>query len=157
MTYTASKSPSKDRPGFNITFRHPLRKDSKGKVGLKVRRGLGTTEVAEADRLVAQMNELLADESWWNISRYVDALQKFDKVIVDAFYDGLQASVAADSTALRDSFIHVPDRTEGYARALFVGTTGAGKTSLLRHLIGSDPDRDRFPHPLRERRSLTLR
>jgi hypothetical protein len=28
---------------------------------------------------------------------------------------------------------------------LFVGTTGAGKTSLLRHLIGSDPDEDRFP------------
>src|SRR5205807_10336531 len=28
---------------------------------------------------------------------------------------------------------------------LFVGTTGAGKTSLLRQLIGSDPDIDRFP------------
>ena len=26
-----------------------------------------------------------------------------------------------------------------------VGTTGAGKTSLLRQLIGSDPERDRFP------------
>ena len=30
-------------------------------------------------------------------------------------------------------------------RVLFVGTTGAGKTSLLRQLIDSDPDEDRFP------------
>lgn len=28
---------------------------------------------------------------------------------------------------------------------MFVGTTGAGKTSLLRHVIGSDPEDDRFP------------
>ena len=28
---------------------------------------------------------------------------------------------------------------------MLVGTTGAGKTTLLRHMIGSDPVRDRFP------------
>lgn len=28
---------------------------------------------------------------------------------------------------------------------MLVGTTGAGKTTLLRHLIGTDPHRDRFP------------
>lgn len=144
MSYTASKSPTKDRPGFSISFRHPCRSDSKGKTGLKVRRGLGTSDPAEADRLVAQMNELLADESWWNASRYGDALQAFSPVVVDAFYDGLQASVA-NSMGLRDSVIPLPGRTDGYARVLFVGTTGAGKTSLLRHLIGSHPDKDRFP------------
>lgn len=36
-------------------------------------------------------------------------------------------------------------KAEGYARTLFVGTTGAGKTSLLRHMIGSGPELDRFP------------
>ncbi len=144
MAYTASKSPTKDRPGFSISFRHPCRSDSKGKPGLKVRRGLGTANPDEADALVAQMNELLADESWWNASRYNDALQAFSPIVVDAFFDGLQASVA-NPVALRDSVIPLPGRQDGYARVLFVGTTGAGKTSLLRHLIGSNPDKDRFP------------
>jgi energy-coupling factor transporter ATP-binding protein EcfA2 len=144
MTYIASKSPTKDRPGFSISFRHPCRNDSKGKPGLKVRRGLGTTDPAEADKLVAQMNQLLEDESWWNASRYQQALDEFDRRVVDAFFDGLQAAVASP-VGLRDSFIRMPGREDGYARVLFVGTTGAGKTSLLRHLIGSNPDRDRFP------------
>ncbi|MGE3512818.1 MAG: hypothetical protein AB7N65_28480, partial [Vicinamibacterales bacterium] len=47
--------------------------------------------------------------------------------------------------ALRDTHIPLPGMQDGYSRVLFVGTTGAGKTSLLRHLIGSDPDTDRFP------------
>ena len=144
MAYTASKSPTKDRPGFSISFRHPCRPDSKGKPGLKVRRGLGTADLQEADALVVQMNALLADESWWNASRYHDALQAFSPIVVDAFFDGLQASVA-NPVALRESIIPLPGRAEGYARVLFVGTTGAGKTSLLRHLIGSNPDKDRFP------------
>lgn len=144
MAYTASKSPTKDRPGFSMSFRHPCRSDSKGKPGLKVRRGLGTAKPDEADALVAQMNELLADESWWNASRYNDALQAFNPIVVDAFFDGLQASVA-NPVVLRDSIIPLPGRADGYARVLFVGTTGAGKTSLLRHLIGSNPEKDRFP------------
>lgn len=144
MPYTASLSPGKDRPGFNISFRHPCRLDAKGKPGLKVRRGLGTTDESEARRLVEQMNQLLADEDWWNANRHSQALDTFAEVVVDAFYDGLQASATAPSL-LRDRFIHLPDRTDGYARVLFVGTTGAGKTSLLRHFIGSDPERDRFP------------
>lgn len=28
---------------------------------------------------------------------------------------------------------------------ILVGPTGAGKTSLLRHLIGTDPEKERFP------------
>lgn len=144
MAYTASKSPTQGRPGFSISFRHPCRLDSKGKPGLKMRRGLGTADPKEADALVAQMNELLADESWWNGAKYPEALRQFDKRVVDAFYDGLQAS-APDSYEIRGNIITLPGKDEGYARVLFVGTTGAGKTSLLRHLIGSDPDNDRFP------------
>ncbi|MBF3494913.1 hypothetical protein ISF74_07890 [Burkholderia pseudomallei] len=144
MAYSASKSPTKDRPGFSISFRHPCRTDTKGKPGLKVRRGLGTTDPGEADRLVEQMNALLADEAWWSAERYPDALDRFDRRVVDAFYDGLQAAVTS-SVALRDERIAMPGPTDGYARILFVGTTGAGKTSLLRHFIGSNPDRDRFP------------
>ena len=144
MSYVASKSPTQGRPGFSIGFRHPCRLDSKGKPGLKMRRGLGTADPEEADALVAQMNQLLGDPSWWTAAKYQEALRGFDRRIVDAFYDGLQAGVP-DSYELRNSIIALPGRNEGYARVLFVGTTGAGKTSLLRHLIGSDPDEDRFP------------
>lgn len=144
MAYIASKSPTKDRPGFSISFRHPCRVDTKGKSGLKVRRGLGTTDPNEADRLVEQMNALLADETWWSAERYQEAAETFDRRVVDAFYDGLQAA-APMSSNLRNDRIPMPGRADGYARVLFVGTTGAGKTSLLRHFIGSHPDRDRFP------------
>ena len=144
MRYVASKSRTQDRPGFSISFRHPLRTDSKNRPGLKVRRGLNTTDEGRADVLVAQMNALLGDETWWNANRRKEAEAEFDKVIVDAFYDDIQAG-QADSRVLRDGHIVLPGATDGYARVLFVGTTGAGKTSLLRHLIGSDPDRDRFP------------
>lgn len=144
MAYTASKSPTKDRPGFSISFRHPLKLDSKGKPGLKIRRGLGTTDPAEADRLVAQMNQLLGDESWWNSERYPDAGKQFDKRIVDAFFDRLQAA-ARDPFEIREEVIPLPSRVDGYVRAILAGTTGAGKTTLLRILTGSDPERDRFP------------
>lgn len=144
MAYIASRSQSQGRPGFSISFRHPLRKDKHGKLGLKIRRGLNTADQEKADELIAQMNTILSDESWWNIARFNDAQQQFDPVIVDAFFGDIQAG-RLDSTELRDSFLPLPSKEDGFARVLFVGTTGAGKTSLLRHCIGSDPNKDRFP------------
>ncbi len=142
--YTASKSRTSNRPGWTISFRHPLRTDRQGRPGLKIRRGLGTTDESEAERLVAQMNELLANESWWVATKRQDALEHFDKPIVNAFYDDLVAR-RADSWATRNQTIELPSKKDGYTKVMLVGTTGAGKTSLLRHLIGSDPERDRFP------------
>lgn len=144
MPYLASLSPTAGRPGFTVSFRHPCRQDSKGKPGLKMRRGLGTDDPAIAETLVAQMNALLSDESWWSYERLADASAKFDKRIVDAFYDSIQAGMP-DSYEVRNGVIPMPSREEGYAKAMLVGTTGAGKTSLARHLIGSDPEKDRFP------------
>ena len=144
MAYTASLSTTPGRPGFTVSFRHPLKLDSKGKPGLKMRRGLGTDDKAKAEILVAQMNQLLQDETWWTAAKHQDALLVFDQRIVDAFYDGIQAGIA-DSFETRNSIIPLPGKADGYAKTLFVGTTGAGKTSLLRHLIGSDPELDRFP------------
>ncbi|MBC6440691.1 MAG: hypothetical protein GDA49_09860 [Rhodospirillales bacterium] len=127
-----------------MSFRHPLRTDARGKPGLKVRRGLGTDDADEADRLVAEMNEMLSDESWWNASKRQHAGHRFSKVVVDAFYDDIQAG-RADTWKLREKHIPLPSADDGYSRVMFVGTTGAGKTSLLRHFIGSDPERERFP------------
>jgi hypothetical protein len=142
--YTASKSQTQGRPGWSINFRHPLRRDSRNKAGLKVRRGLGTTSADEADELVRQMNALLGDDRWWSITRRVEALAQFDSRIVEAFYDDVEPA-NVDTNALRQSLLPLPSREDGYSRVLLVGTTGAGKTSLVRQLIGTDPDEDRFP------------
>jgi hypothetical protein len=142
-SFRASKTRS-DRPGWSVTFRHPLRTDSRGQRGLKVRRGLGTADDAEADRLVAQLNELLEDESWWSGDRRPEAERKFGLVVVSAFFDGIETG-SVDSRVKRDQVIPLPNAADGYSHILFQGTTGAGKTTLLRHVIGSDPIEDRFP------------
>src|SRR4051812_27076531 len=88
-TYTASKARS-GRPGWSVTFRHPLRQDARGRPGHKVRRGLDTTDDARADELVEQLNQLLGDRSWWSPDRRSDAARVFDPIVVSAFFDGIE-------------------------------------------------------------------
>lgn len=142
-TYKATKTRS-NRPGWSVTFRHPRRSDSRGRPGLKIRRGLGTSDEAEADRLVGQLNELLSDQSWWSADRRTEAEQRFENVVASIFFDGMEAGKTS-SAALREARIPLPSPEEGYSRIMFSGTTGAGKTTLLRHVIGSDHAHDRFP------------
>ena len=144
-TYTASKSRSQGRNAWTVTYRHPLCRDEAGRAGVKVRRGLGTSDAGEADALVAQMNVLLGDESYWNITERTRAEQRFSDVVVRAFYEPMKSPAGADPAAIREKEMPLPGRTEGYSRVMLIGTTGAGKTSLLRQLIGSHPTRDRFP------------
>ena len=141
--YRASKTRS-NRPGWSATFNHPRRTDARGKFGLKVRRGLGTADDAEADRLVNQLDVLLSDPSWWSLDRRADAEQRFASVTVAAFFDGIEVGKVR-SKDLRETVLPLPTPEERYARVMLVGATGAGKTTLLRHLIGSDHRRDRFP------------
>lgn len=141
--FTASKTRS-NRPGWSVTFRHPVRRDSRNEWGLKIRKGLGTSDDMEADRLVGQLNQLLQNESWWFGDRRRDAQLEFDDVVVSAFFDGIEAD-AHDAEASRSAVIPLPSHEDGYSTVLFLGTTGAGKTTLLRHIIGSHPETDRFP------------
>ncbi len=141
--FSAAKTRS-NRPGWSVIFRHPVRTDSRGNWGLKVRKGLGTSDEAVADQLVGQLNELLQDESWWVGDRRKDAELQFDQVVVSAFYDGIEVTFD-DAEERRSQIIPLPSKEDGYSTALFLGTTGAGKTTLLRHVIGSDPEKDRFP------------
>ena len=109
-----------------------------------MRRGLATTDGAEADRLVDEMNVLLRDRAWWSADKRPEAEQRFSTVVVSAFYHEIRAS-RQDPEVLRDEIIPLPTADDDYSRVQLVGTTGAGKTSLLRQLINSDPDKDRFP------------
>lgn len=142
--YTASKSPTKNGTAWVISFRHPLRIDARGKQGRKIRRGLGTSDEARAQVLIDEMNNILGDETWHNIGKRAEAERRFDPIIVRAFYDDIDET-ATNSWAVRDEVLPLPTAEDGYSRVLMVGTTGAGKTSLLRQLIGAHPVNDRFP------------
>jgi len=97
--------------------------------------------------LVDQLNVILADETMWTPAGRERASTKYDERIVSAFYDSMQPE-SHDGWAMRDEMIPLPGgegANDGYARAQLVGTTGAGKTTILRQLIGTDPDDERFP------------
>ena len=143
--YTASKSRTQGRNAWTLTFRHPLCRDDEGRPGVKVRRGLGTSEDSSADALVEEMNALLGDETYWDLTERPRAERHFSDAVVRAFYEPMENPSGADPSVIREGEMPLPDADDGYSRVLFIGTTGTGKTSLLRHLIGSHPKADRFP------------
>src|SRR5438128_2124760 len=129
---------SKGRNGWCVIFRHPICKSGDGRQQLRVRRGLGTRDKVEAERLVAQLNEILADPNYWNPTSKEKAEAKFEPRIVAAFYEHISPE-NRDGWRDRDGAIPLPTKDNGYATVHLVGTTGAGKTTLVRQLIGTDP------------------
>lgn len=144
--YTASLSKSQGRTGWSVIFRHPARHDdATGKFGVRVRRGLGTRDEAEAERLRTELNEILADGSFHDVAARAEAARRFDPRVVEIFFDKMVPE-EIDFRALRDDVIRLPDAEhDDYRRVLLLGTTGAGKTTLARQLIGTDPLSERFP------------
>jgi hypothetical protein len=100
------------------------------------------------------MNILLGDAAWHSIAKRADADRRFDPVIVRAFYDNIE-NAPSNTLEIRNEVLPLPSTEEGYAKVLMVGTTGAGKTSLLRHMMGSHPDRDRFPSTSASRTTIS--
>lgn len=144
--YSASLSQTQGRSGYSIIFRHPARRNEEtGKPGVRVRRGLGTRDQAEAERLCDELNVLLSDPKYHDPAARAKADRRFDPRVVDIFFDKM-APEATDFVALRDAVIPLPEsEPDGFRRVLFLGATGAGKTTLVRQLIGTDPVKERFP------------
>ena len=69
------------------------------------------------------------------------AAADFDGRIVAAFYDHMEAK-AHDSWNDREELLPLPSAADGYAKVLMVGTTGSGKTTLVRQFLGTDPERE---------------
>jgi len=145
-TYTASLSQTQGRSGYSIIFRHPARRDNAtGKPGVRVRRGLGTRDEAQAERLRDELNVLLAEPRYHDAAARAEAERRFDPRVVEIFFDKIVPE-ELDFAALREAVIALPEsQPDGYRRVLFLGTTGAGKTTLVRQLIGTDPVKERFP------------
>ena len=144
--YSASLSQTQGRSGYSVIFRHPTRRhDATGKPGIRVRRGLGTRDEAEARRLLDELNVLLGDAKYHDPAARPEAERRFDRRVVDIFFNKMVPE-EPDFSALREAVIGLPKSSpDGYRRVLFLGTTGAGKTTLVRQLIGTDPVKERFP------------
>lgn len=142
--YTASLQ-NQDRAGYSVIFRHPVRTDATtGKPGLRVRRGLGTRDLSEAERLKTELNELLAEPQYHTAASRAEAARRYDARVVEIFYYKMTPD-EVDPVAIRDSAIPLPGSDDDYRRVLLLGTTGAGKTTVLRQLIGTNPETERFP------------
>ncbi len=143
--YIATKSRSQGRESWSVIFRHPSRLDvGTGRPGRRVRRGLGTADDAEADKMVEQLNEILRTPSLWESTARVSAEVRFDARVVEIFYEGLEA-VELDFAAVREELLPLPTAADGYRTVMMLGTTGAGKTTVVRQLLGTDPESERFP------------
>jgi hypothetical protein len=64
--------------------------------------------------------------------------------VIDIFYEGIEPKIE-NYRALRDEHLPLKNRAEGYPSILLLGVPGAGKTTLVRQLIGSRPGRNGFP------------
>lgn len=143
--YVATLSRSQGREGWSVIFRHPVLTDrATGKPGRRVRRGAATPDKREAQRLVDQLNDIFKDPSLWELSSKTRAAAQFHPRVVEIFY-GEMVPELADFFALRESIIPLPPVESEYRRILLVGTTGSGKTTLARQLLGTDPETERFP------------
>jgi len=145
-TYKASLSKSQGRGGWSIIFRHPVRVDPvTGKPGRRVRRGLATRDLEQAGRLVADMNSLLADPTFRELSARSRAERRFDPKVVEIFYDDLVPE-GVDFHAVRNDLLPLPSSSSSECRrVLLIGTTGGGKTTLVRQFLGTHPTAERFP------------
>ena len=145
-TYSSSLSQSQGRLGYSIIFRHPARLDeATGKPGIRVRRGLGTRDKAEAEKLRHELNQLLSDAKYRDPAARVEAERRFDARVVQIYFDKMIPE-ELDFRSLRENAVPLPPRDpNGYRHVLLLGTTGAGKTTLLRQFIGTDPTEERFP------------
>src|SRR5207249_5206241 len=101
-TFTASVRENPGRQYLVVEFRHPLRNDSRNRPGKKIRKGLGTAVRDQAERLVAQLNELLSDESLWSVGARSEAVRRgFDSRVLEIFYEELEQSTQ-NAKALRE-------------------------------------------------------
>jgi len=144
QVYTAAAKQNPGRQAWLVEFRHPLKRDANGKPGKKMRKGLGTPDEGRAQFLVSQLNELLGNDGLWSLGARGEAEKLFEPEVVEIFYGELEPRTS-DARPLRDKLLPLPKREDGYAKVVLLGVPGAGKTTLVRQLIGTHPKREAFP------------
>jgi hypothetical protein len=137
--YTATKSLGEGRSVWTVAFRHPLLADSEGNPGKKVRKSLKTDVETRADELLEQLNGLLADPRLHSLSARSLAERKgVDPLVLSLFYDSIHTDLGQSPThRFRESQLPLPTIDDGYLLLRLAGQTGAGKSTLMRELMGT--------------------
>ena len=142
--YTATLTNS-GRAGWSVIFRHPVVVDpATGHPPLRIKRGLGTVEEEKAKAIINDLNTLLSDQSYWSLAARTVAIPRFQPKAVDIFFSPMERE-ELNFAAMREKFIQMPPTGSEYRSMLLIGTTGAGKTTLVRQILGTDPQTERFP------------
>jgi hypothetical protein len=108
---------------------------------------LGTDIRENAERIVADLNAVLANQDLWKPGAREFAARTLNLnpvALVECFYDGIQTR-PVESWTRRNEILPLPTAEDGYSLVLLTGSVGAGKTTLVRQLIGTDPETERFP------------
>jgi hypothetical protein len=125
---------------WNISFHHPICR--KGSIGKKIHRSLKVSEEPQAQALRRQMDELLKlaeTPSLLPTRSHAIAEQKIRPVVIDAFFDCMTPE-PVDYLALRERAMPLPPKTGKKGplpHVLLAGPTGAGKSRLMQHLLGT--------------------
>jgi hypothetical protein len=141
-TYTARLVTNPGRPGFLVEYRHPGIPDRHG-YGRKVTRGLKTRDVNDAEKILSDLNKILADKSLHELGARKIAAARLHTKAVEVFYEVY--SREDEGTRRREKLIPLEASDRTAPVVALVGNTSVGKTTLLRHLIGTDPVSERFP------------
>lgn len=139
--------PAKLSPGRNrwcVLFHHPKLPDAAGKPR-RVRYGIGIEieKKDDAENVLRDLNAILANDELWNPAAKEIASRTFHyhPTAIACFYEGMEAKIT-DPWIKREEVIELPK--EGFSIVQLTGAVGAGKTTLVRQLIGTDP-KERFP------------
>lgn len=132
---------SPGRKKWCVQFFHPKISNAAGKPK-RVRYGIGTEDRDEAERIVADLNAILAKEELWNPGAKEIASHSYHPTAVACFYEGIEVKII-DPWVKREEVIELPK--DGFSIVQLTGPVGAGKTTLVRQLIGTDPEKERFP------------
>ncbi len=140
--YTARLVTNPGRPGFLVEYRHPGVPDRHG-YGRKVTRGLKTRDQNDAEVVLADLNKILADKNLHELGARKLASARFHAKAVEVFYDVYAREDVGAKRRERLIPLEASDRTAPVVA--LVGNTSVGKTTLLRHILGTDPISERFP------------
>ncbi|MBI4663215.1 MAG: hypothetical protein HY735_30785 [Verrucomicrobia bacterium] len=132
---------SPGRKKWCVLFRHPKLSDATGRPR-RVRYGIGIEDRQEAEKILADLNAILATEDLWNPGAKEIAARTYHPTAVACFYEGIEAKIV-DPWIRREGVIELPK--DGFSIVQLTGAVGAGKTTLVRQLIGTDPLKERFP------------
>ncbi len=127
---------------YTANFRHSVVKDSEGKYGKKIHRSLCTEDETVAKEMAENLEELLNNEKWWDVTHRGEAERRYGEVVADIFYAPMDDG-SVDTDELVNDEIPMPDPSEDFLRIAMLGATGSGKSSLVREILGTS--KEHFP------------